>query len=120
MEVCLWTHQDHRQGINMSDLSNTDLQIIELSSTVSAHQEGIKGLRLSRQRDRDEMLKLVNRIDKLEKNQNKVLKWINVGWTLLIILWAVVQYFGAGNIIKHVVETEEKKIERQVEKDIKG
>ena len=100
------------------DLSKTAEQIIKLSTDVASLKEQNKRLKLSIDRDRERNKKLSGRVDELEKHQNRILKFINIGWTVLVILWGAVQYFGVGNIIRQVVTIEEAKIERDIEKDV--
>lgn len=99
-------------------MSNTAEQLIRISSENASLKEQIKGLKLSVDRDRERNKKLSDKVDEIEKHQKRILKWINVGWTLLVVLWAIVQYFGVGNVINQVISIEEKKVEKEVEKDM--
>ena len=100
------------------DLSKNAEVLIKLSSENASLKEQVKGLKLSIDRDRERNKKLSGRVDELEKHQNRILKFINIGWTVLVILWGVVQYFGVGNIISSVVRIEEAKIEKKVKDDV--
>ena len=102
----------------MNDLSKNAEVLIKLSSENASIKEQVKGLKLSIDRDRERNKKLSDRVSELEKHQNRILKFINIGWTVLVILWGIVQYFGVGNVIRQVVTIEEAKIEKEVEKDI--
>ena len=94
----------------MGNIDDSTKIIIELSNDVATLNQWKKGN--SKWKEQVE-----ERLEKVEKNQKRLLKFVNIIVTVFIIISTLVQWFGFGNIVDSVFTLEEKRRQEEVKKD---